>query len=372
MATNITSWLEKLSLPMLTACNESFIAENVVIISAAGFEDRTLAFSSGLVATGCLLGLAVYKDWHKENRVDDIVTSYASAGVPRDKITFLDYDRFDPDLFGFALESWLREVSQPRVLVDISTMSRLAIMIVLDLCRASGKEVGVYYAEANEYGPTQEEYENARKGLYLRPSIQVYSGLGGVVRSARLSSVALQGEPAALIAFMSMNEVLTQALINCISPSRLLLINGRPPHHGWREEATAWIHEDLRREWAIVDNPSSPKALRPGLPERVTSTLDYAETANVLFDLYWSCAAEFRIVLAPTGSKMQTVGCFLAKAIHTDIHIEYPTPESFLREYSRGIGNRWMIDFGRLQDKVESWRSHIMADRLMILDAVSE
>ena len=371
MTASVTSWLEKLSLPKVRACDDSVIAENAVIIAAAGFEDRTLAFSSSLVATGCLLGLAVYKDWEKENRVEDIVASYGSAGIDRDEITSFEYDRFDPDRFASTLESWLHGVSQPRVLIDISTMSRLAIMIVLDVCRLSGKDVGVYYAEASKYGPTKEEYENARKGLYPRPSIQVYSGLGGVVRSARLSSVALQGEPTVLIAFMSMNEVLTQALINCISPSRLLLINGRPPHHGWREEATAWIHDDLRREWAITDNPNSTVAHELALPDRVTSTLDYAETVSVLLDLYWSAAAEFRIVLAPTGSKMQTVSCFVAKAVHTDIHIEYPTPESFLKEYSRGIGNRWLIEFGDLRQNIERWRSVIMKDRLMILDEVN-
>lgn len=366
-----TSWIKKLRWPEVKACNGAISAENAVIISAAGFEDRTLAFSSQLAATGCLLGLARYKDWEKGNREDDIVAWYTAAGVDRDEIYPFEYDRFDPDHFGDDLELWLGGVRQFEVFVDISTMSRLAIMIILDVCRRSGKRVRVYYAEANEYGPTREQYENARKGIYPRPSVQVYSGLGGVVRSSRLSSVALQGEPTALIAFMSMNEVLTQALINCISPSRLLLINGRPPHHAWREEATAWIHDALRREWPIPDNPRCEVPSGAGLPERVTSTLDYTETVNALLDLYWSCAAEFRIVLAPTGSKMQTVACFLAKAVHTDIHIEYPTPEGFLGEYSCGIGNRWLIDFGRLQESVEHWRTSIVQERLMIIEGAN-
>jgi hypothetical protein len=36
-----------------------------------------------------------------------------------------------------------------------------------------------------------------------------------------------------------------------------------------------------------------------------------------------------RIICAATGSKMQTVGLFFAKAAHPDIHIEYPTPDSY-------------------------------------------
>ena len=94
MPVNITSWLEKLDLPKLTSCNDVIHIENAVIIAAAGFEDRTLAFSSRLVAKNCTLGLAVYKDWAKENRTDDIVASYGSAGIDRDEITFFEYDRF--------------------------------------------------------------------------------------------------------------------------------------------------------------------------------------------------------------------------------------------------------------------------------------
>jgi hypothetical protein len=337
-----------------------------LIVSAAGFEDRTLALVSRVALSNCRIALLVYKDWATNNRLEEIEGAYSAAGIDSRQITRFDYDRFEPDGFAADLESWLISNAVSRVIVDISTMSRLAIMIVLDACRISGKDVEVFYAEAEGYGPTLEEYQNARKGLYPRPSIQVYSGLGGVVRSSRLSSVALQGEPTVLMAFMSMNEVLTQALINSLCPSRLLLINGRPPNLSWREEATAWIHEELRREWPLADNPVS-SSTGVILPSRVTSTLDYTESVALLLDLYWQCAAEFRVVLAPTGSKMQALACFLVKALHPDVHIEYPTPESFLKEYSRGIGTCWVVNFGCLQRLVPEWRSRIMKDRLFIV-----
>jgi hypothetical protein len=225
----------------------------------------------------------------------------------------------------------------------------------------------VFYAEAAVYGPSEDEFLRAKAGIYPRPSIQVYSGLGGVVRSHRLSSVALQGEPTALIAFMSMNEVLTQALINCISPSRLFLVNGRPPDHTWRELATAWIHEKLREEWPERDNPCHLLGDGFALPDRVASTLDYTEAVNVLLRLYWDNAAEYRIVLAPTGSKMQTIGCYIAKGVHRDIHVEYPTPESFLPTYSEKIGSKWMIDFGLLAKLLLDLRVRTMKEHLGIL-----
>lgn len=362
--TSTTSWMQKLAFPAVLPAPSTVKVHDTSIICAAGFEDRTLALASQLDSVGSRAAIINYKNWALNNPVDEIINGYVVGGVSQADIERIDYDRFDPDEFVVNLKEWLDASDQRKVLIDISTMSRLAIMLALEVCR--NREVILYYAEAEHYGPTQKEYEEAQKGLYPRPSIQVYSGLGGVVRSRVLSSVALQGEPTALIAFMSMNEVLTQALIDCLCPSRLFLINGRPPGHHWREGATAWIHEELRREWPDVDNPTRMHAERGQLPTRSTSTLNYIETVRALLELYWDYSPQYRIVLSPTGSKMQAVACYLVKALHRDIHVEYPTPESFLKEYSRGTGNRWLVNFGTLSKELDSWRSIVMRDRLMI------
>jgi hypothetical protein len=78
------------------------------------------------------------------------------------------------------------------------------------------------------------------------------------------------------------------------------------------------------------------------------STLDYREAVIMLEQLYWNLAVDHRILLAPTGSKMQTISCFLFAALHPDVHIEYPTPNGFLNLYSEGIGDQWSIEFGQL------------------------
>lgn len=158
----------------------------------------------------------------------------------------------------------------------------------------------------------------------------------------------MQGQPTAALVFMSFNDALTQVLLNTVYPGRLFLINGRPPVHSWREEATAWIHDQVRREWE-EDNPVWP-AVAGGvpMPKRVASTLDYRETVLLLLQLYWELSANHRILLAPAGSKLQAVGCYLVKALHPDIHVEYPSPEGFLPYYSSGFGPRWLLDLGKL------------------------
>ena len=109
----------------------------------------------------------------------------------------------------------------------------------------------------------------------------------------------------------------------------------------------AWIHDQVRREWA-VDNPlDSDNRSSVPLPKRAVSTLDYRETVLLLIQLYWQLSASHRVLLAPAGSKLQTVGSYLVKALHPDIHIEYPSPEGFIPYYSSGIGNRWLLNLGQ-------------------------
>ena len=339
-----------------------------LIVAAAGFEDRTLGLTTTLPPRPHVgrVFLLIYRGWQRGNKVAEVVSSYRKHGIVIKRDDEVRYDRLYPDKFADSLHRRLQLSQASRVLLDITSMSRMAIMLCLDVICEHDLDLTIFYAEAERYGPSLEEYELAKTMGLHRPSVQVYSGVHGVTRAGRLSSVALQGEPSACIAFMSMNEKLTQAIITALSPSRLFLINGRPPRHQWREEATAWIHEQLRREWPAEDNPITFDAKGHSLPLRATSTLDYRQTVDVLLDLYWQLAAEYRLILAPTGSKMQTVGCYISKAINQDIHIEYPTPEGFLPEYTSGIGECWTVPFGRFGSFIDALRNKTMREHLFI------
>jgi len=231
-------------------------------------------------------------------------------------------------------------------------------MLVLHVCQQLELEVRTLYSEAQTYGPSEEEFESAKdKQEIHQPTLQVFTGIHGVVRVDSLASVAMQGQPTAALVFMSFNDALTQILLNTVYPSRLFLINGRPPVHSWRETATAWIHDQVRREWA-EDNPVAPGVDGAvALPLRAVSTLDYRETVSLLLNLYWELSAKHRILLAPAGSKMQAIGCYLLKALHPDIHIEYPSPEGFSPSYSSRIGPIWLVDFGNLSARIAALAS---------------
>ena len=338
-------------LPSLQRCNRFHLDEGDVIVHAPGFEDRTMAIAQVLAknapqAKGILLD---YVPKNPINRLTDVRHALTARGVTITDSDILQYDRFEPGDFEARLLASLRGHAARRVILDISTMSKLAIILILNVCHVLKVNVLIVYSEAKEYGPSRDDFEGARRNKKIhQPSFQIFTGVHGIVRVDSLASVAMQGQPTAAIVFMSFNEALTQVLLNTVYPSRLLLINGRPPVHTWREEATAWIHNQVQQEWEN-DNPlQTLDAGTPRLPERVVSTLDYRETVDLLSRLYWQLSINHRILLAPAGSKLQSVGCYLVKALHPDIHIEYPSSKGFLPPYSSGIGHQWTLDLGQL------------------------
>lgn len=110
------------------------------------------------------------------------------------------------------------------------------------------------------------------------------------------------------------------------------------------------IHNKIIKEYSkdnFVDDD--------GLLIRKTSTLNYIETFELLANIYRKHCVYRRIIIAPTGSKLQALACALFKNICPDIHIEYPTPESYYIEgYSSSkIINLFEIKFDNFSNSVK-------------------
>ncbi len=341
-------------LPPLQPCEHLSLEGGEVLVDAPGFEDRTMAVAETVLPSHGTFGILLdYLPLDGRNRLRDVRKVLSKSGVVISHEDVLQYNRFDPADFEKRLRARLLVRRARSVIINVSTMSKLAIILVLNVCYSLNVRVRIVYSEAEIYGPSEDEFKAARdKNEIHRPTLQVFTGVHGVVRVESLASVAMQGQPTAAIIFMSLNDALTQVLLNTVCPSRLFLINGRPPVHSWREEATAWIHDQVRREWED-DNPVwQAIGSSAQIPKRMTSTLDYRETVSLLLHLYWELSASHRMLLAPAGSKFQAIGCYLTKALHPDIHIEYPSPEGFLPYYSSGFGPRWLLDLGILSNLV--------------------
>lgn len=337
-------------LPRLKAISSLMLKDGEVFVAAGGFEERAFKFADILTRRPGTENEAIileYRPDNASNRFAQLRSILEAKGV---SVSGVIYDRYAPEAFCNRLASRFEASDATSVCLDISGMSRLAIMIIMDVVHERRVPLRIMYSEAMEYAPSEQEFRVAQDaGQQHLPTSFIHTGVYDVLHVSRLSSLRMQNQAALLLAFDSFNEALCQALVNGMNPSDFILINGKPPRKelAWREEATKYVHSRLREEWAVGNNNREPV--------KSTSTLYYGETYELLTELYWEFSANHRIILAPTGSKMQTVGCYLLRAVHDDVHVEYPTVQGFFADkYSTGVRELWELDFGRLDELVEN------------------
>lgn len=348
-----------MAIPKIEPIKELLLHPGEIFISAGGFEDRVLIFPNMLQPCTDRHGevlILEYRPPNKNNKLKKLRSalfnkSYNPINIP--------YARYSPETFDVPFRQELEKFKVEAVCLDISGLSRFAIMIILDVVRELNLPLRLIYVEASNYAPSKNDFDAAKATASQHlPTSFIHTGVYDVLHVPRLASIRMQNRATLLIAFDSFNEALGQALVNVINPSRFILINGKPPREElkWREDATAYVHKFLRSEWSVEDD---------NYPIKTTSTLYYQETYQLLSDLYWRFSANHRIILAPTGSKMQTVGAYFLRAAHDDVHVVYPTVQGFFSDkYSTGVRERWQLNFGKLGDFVEHLRQTEITERL--------
>ena len=324
-----------MTLPPLTKAGVLRGGLKRTFIAAYGFEKRCLGWCRGQSAREKPLSAAIiFKYVHPKgrNKIEALRRLLAGLGAKKPRDVPFDYDI--PHQIEDQLEEMLENIEADEVVLDISGMAKILILVTLCKLRRFSGSLRIVYSEAEDYCPNREQYE-ALKGKMTATAKFPSRGCEDLIRLRCLSSIRMQGQPVSLVAFTSFNEKLIAHTLGHTSPHRLLLINGHPPRkdYGWREGATQFIHRKFQMEYPN-DNPLNGD----GSLERVASTLDYRESISVLEQLYATHGLYERIVCAATGSKMQTVGLFFARILHSDIQVEYPTPDSyFVKGMSTGV-----------------------------------
>ena len=144
--------------------------------------------------------------------------------------------------------------------------------------------------------------------------------------------MSLEGQSIRVVAFPSFNPNQLAALRTEVQASFFTLIHGIPPlkENAWRPQKIKAINrteEITNREDIEV------------------STLEYQETLAALLDIYDKYGVMERIIIAPTGSKMQAVAVGIFRALMDDIQIVYPTPRLFPepKEYTKGSSQLYLL-----------------------------
>ena len=299
--------------------------KNRLLIIAEGFEERSLSWISSQPKE-VLFDKAIICRYAptKRTRFDEM--NNAVGPRTKNKPITLQYNRFLPTLFEQdfiqALPGLLPYYQQ--IVIDISVMSKMLIMIVLQVLKEYTGNLTLVYTEPATWSPSEDEFN---KMMELKKSDGSFIGLSSVgvydiIRTPGLSSVIMQSCPSLLIAFTSTNEQLISVLLNEVNPALTLLINSKNFREPWREKAAISIHKDIVKGFPMYNNPVDSFEL-----------MDYKSVFEKLASIYVENCYDKRIILSPIGGKMHTVACALIKNCCPDIHVEYPTPESYVFDH---------------------------------------
>ena len=318
MKINILPKLSIFDKNTLGATNE----DKRLLITSEGFEERSLFFANQ-IQVGKVFYDSIICDYFpvKLSRISELLPLIQNITINQPQI--FEFSRYEPYIFEEKLNSKAEDFSNyTEIIIDISVMSKLLICIVLYLLRNHNSTIRIIYCEPIDYLPSLEQF-TINKEVYGKALDLPSFGVHDVVRTPLLSSIVMQRSPSVLITFLSFNEQLIRALMSTLNPAHLTLINGIPPHLSWRENAMQEIHQTIINEFRNDNKISEGRLIRR------TSTLNFDQTFETLVKLYKEFCFTNRIIIAPTGSKMQAVACALFKICCPDVHIEYPTPESY-------------------------------------------
>jgi len=312
-------------LPLMIS-NNTFISNSnkKLLVIAEGFEARSLSWindrKNKILFDKTLICKYLF---HKEDKFNEILiaTKLHCSNEPE----IIEYNRFEPTIFEQKFLQIVKKYKDyDEIFIDISVMSKMLIMIIMYSLKYFCGKISIIYSEPETWGPlSKEKFEEALLNKGVDSWISLSSvGVSDVVRTPNLSSVIMQNNPIFLISFLSFNEQLFGALVNEVSPSKLQLINHSCKRQDWRENAMLKIHEDVIKEYFGNDIE----------PIFSADVLDYITIFEKLASIYRKYCYEYRIIISPTGGKVHAISAALFKLCCPDVHIEYPTPESYLFE----------------------------------------
>lgn len=339
----IDELLKNLPKPPILEVSEIDFESGDFLIVCGGFEDRSTYIVD--VLSTCSKEISVilinYLPFLKENRSQAIRDKCAAQNIELFEPE-VEYDRENPaGVFDSLLP--LINKAKHRLFIDISGMSRLLIVqLIVGLYKHNGNFNGlsILYCMAREYPlereQVQQRIDDVNKGS-VDDILILSTGVFDISVVPELSSTVMQNQPIRLIAFPSFNNHQLTTLRAELSVANFSFILGKP-----YLQKTFWHEAEIRKlnrvEEIIADKPSNT--------DESKCTLNYIETLDYLLDLYNEYNIWNKLVLAPTGSKMQAVAVGIFRSFLDDVQIVYPTPRTFDApdRFSKGVQKVYRLD----------------------------
>ena len=340
------------ALPPITPFIMSELKPKLTYIGAAGFEPRAISFLEEAIKENMTVDNAIaikYEPIADGNMEAEVDKRLSAIGA---KYVWQVFDRFDPQTFSKSIFQPLENAGNNHILVDVSAMSKFLIMVLLNSMRFNSNQVTIVYTEAGIYHPTRDKFEQERQ-IRVVPDF-LTTDVYKITSVSSLSSVAMQGHPVLMIVFPTFNHFDLAALYNEFSPKYLILLEGDPHDEKdkWRLDAIKYVNE------SVTSNLDYSQ-----FEYKRLSTFEYTDTVRALEEIYRNYSYTHKILLAPTGSKLQTIASLMFRLMHPDVQIVYPASRSFSEDkYTKKCKKIWSIrfdNFANFASNLDSFRREI-------------
>lgn len=224
------------------------------------------------------------------------------------------------------VEKYTAEHAQPRITLDISTIIKWHLLILLkaiDL-RKDFKRVRLLYTEPKDY--VTDLFQPLSFGIRQIFPIPTYSG------NYDFSKDSL------LILLLGYEGDRAVALLEEMDPSECLLLIAKPAYHEEWEGRT----EEMNKGIINIVGKSRIEYVHSRNPVKVAQQLN-----KILSKPKYS---KYNHVISPLGTKPQTVGLYLylsTNPVNTVLIYGAPSRHNELF-YSRGIGRTWFLPFDKI------------------------
>jgi hypothetical protein len=247
-------------------------------------------------------------------------------------------------------ENWISDVlgsvDTNEIAVDITGLSNRSLFCTLDALSADSRTSFIGYSEAAHYRPKYDEWlalkaeaaEHVSDPSLLAQKMDerewLYGGEHRVVHIPGHEGYDVAGA-CALVAFLPFKPARLAAILARREYSDYLFVAGRPrlPENLWRLEAQKTINASLTKSWAVCD----------------MSTFGYRAAMLELAQPLFSddgLLHRYDVHLAPLGSKLQTVACWIVSRLCRSLTVLSCVPgRYFPSAFSEGTGNTWYFPF---------------------------
>jgi hypothetical protein len=226
--------------------------------------------------------------------------------------------------------------------LDISGLTTRGMFAAFDALRIAGRSLVVGYSEAAEYRPSKMEWDKIIEttehdldvASLLAETVDdapwLYSGAHSVQLFVGHEGYDAAGV-SALVAFLPFKPVRLGSLLDEHQFSSYVYVAGQPRlfENAWRLNALMQMNAAVIRQGRVIE----------------MATFGYREALQGLAELI--CGSDgllrnFDVHLAPMGSKLQNVACWILSTLVPAITVTASVPNTWHSEaYSDGVGRSW-------------------------------